>query len=198
MINVKVDFVEKRTKYDAIYANAKGVDEYLIFRAPHERNLKAGDEVNVYLPLDKISIYDEEGDFLTSREQIFKNKARATLKTDKSGKRVLTINGGETLIYDKLDYQDGEYDFILLQDKCQIVYNKKIAKDLGTKPYKPNKGTTLSVSCYDEEPTGKKNTIFAQIKGFEEYVTLRWENNFSVYKMPKFKIIVPNDAFILE
>ena len=42
------------------------------------------------------------------------------------------------------------------------------------------------------------NTIFAKIKGFDEYVTLTLKNNFSVYKMPKFNIVVPKDGFELS
>ena len=42
------------------------------------------------------------------------------------------------------------------------------------------------------------NTIFAKINGFDEYVTLTLKNNFSVYKMPKFKIVVPRDGFELR
>jgi hypothetical protein len=41
------------------------------------------------------------------------------------------------------------------------------------------------------------NYIYAQIKGFDEYGTLAVKNNFSVYKMPKFKIVVPSDGFEL-
>ena len=55
----------------------------------------------------------------------------------------------------------------------------------------------LAVSCYDEEPTGYKNNIFCAIKGFDEYVTIRVENNFSVYKMRKFNIELNEDSFEL-
>ena len=58
-------------------------------------------------------------------------------------------------------------------------------------------GKFLTVSCYDEEPQHQLNTIFVKIDGFAEYVTLSIKNNFSVYKMPKFKIAVPSDGFEL-
>ena len=60
-----------------------------------------------------------------------------------------------------------------------------------------HEGQTLTVSCYDEEPQKDVNYIYVQIKGFDEYVTLAVKNNFSVYKMPKFKIVVPSDGFEL-
>ena len=56
----------------------------------------------------------------------------------------------------------------------------------------------LYVSCYDEEPQFVTNYIYAKINGFDEYVTLVVPNNFSVYKMPKFKIRVPKDGFELR
>ena len=63
---------------------------------------------------------------------------------------------------------------------------------------KVDNGKYLTASCYDEEPQHKINTVFAQIKGFDEYVTFVVENNFSVYKMPKFKLLVPVDGFELK
>ena len=82
----------------------------------------------------------------------------------------------------------------------QVAYGKtkKIKGEEHIKPTKVNKGEFLSVSCYDEEPQHEVNYIYAKINGFDEYVTLQVKNTFSVYKMPKFKIIVPEDGFILE
>ena len=80
-----------------------------------------------------------------------------------------------------------------------MVFDKKTAKAIEDKEVLKvaPKGQFLSVSCYDEEPQKDVNYIYAQIKGFDEYVTLAVKNNFSVYKMPKFKIVVPSDGFEL-
>ena len=79
------------------------------------------------------------------------------------------------------------------------MFDKKTAKGIEEEVCKvatPNQ--FLKVSCYDEEPQHKINTIFVKIKGFEEYVTLVINNNFSVYKMPVFKINITPDNFELR
>ena len=197
-LKVKVDFIEQRTNYDLVYATIKGIKQYLIFRVLKERKIAKGDNLTVYLPLDKLLILDKNDDSLYAREILYPNAAKAVISHNKEGKVLVQIKGGETLIYDSLDVEDGEYDFTLLQDKCEIVFNKKTAKDVEGALTRVNKGEFLTVSCYDEEPQHAINYIYAQIKGFPEYVTLITKNNFSVYKMPKFKIKVPSDGFILK
>lgn len=196
-LNVRVDFIEKRTNYNIIFAVVDGVKPYLIFRANKDRSIKVGDELEVYLPLEHISIFDKHDDSYYSREIVYPNKAIAKLKT-RNEKTYISIVGGETLVYDNLHREDGEYEFILKQDKCKPVFKHKVAKTVKDPLTKVNKGEYLKVSCYDEEPQHKTNTIFVKIKGFEEYVTLNIKNNFSVYKMPTFKIKVPFDGFELK
>ena len=152
--------------------------------------------MSIYLPLDHILINDSNDDSYNSREKIYPNMAEATV-SKKNGQTIVQIKGGEKLVYDALDVEEGDYKFLLKQDKCQVVFNKRMAKKLEINPIKANKGDYLSVSSYDEEPQHKINTIFVKIKGFDEYVTLTIDNKFSVYKMPKFKIKVPADGFEL-
>ena len=222
-VKVKVDFIEERTNYDIVYAVVEGITPYLIFRASKERKIKKNDNLTVYLPLDNTYIYDDRGNNLFAREVIYPNAAKCKVSTLKDGKRQVVIEKGEKLVYDELPYQDGEYQFLLKQDKAQVIFDKKTAKYLteGVKIKQPlfkkkkaivkeeklldpnsittvaPKGQFLTVSCYDEEPQKDMNYVYAQIKGFEEYVTLAVINNFSVYKMPKFKIVVPADGFEL-
>ena len=197
-MKVKVEFVEERTNYNIVYSTIEGVDPYLIFRAAKNRKIKVGDSVSVYLPLDHMDIYDENDDSHNSREYVFPNVAKASVKT-KDGKTSIAIAGGQTLIYDDLGVEDGNYEFKLKQDKCEAVFTRKVAKGIEEEVLTsaaPNK--FLTVSCYDEEPQHKLNTIFVKINGFKEYVTLVIKNNFSVYKMPKFKVVVPEDGFELN
>ena len=199
-VNVKVDFIEERTNYDIVYAVVEGVTPYLIFRASKERKIKKNDKLIVYLPLDNTYIYDENENNLFVREVVYPNKAVAKLSTLKDGKRQVAIAKGETLVYDELPYEDGEYQFVLKQDKAEVVFDKKTAKSLEDKEeilLSAPKGKFLTVSCYDEEPQKEVNYAYVQIKGFEEYVTIAIKNNFSVYKMPKFKVVVPADGFEL-
>ena len=196
-MKVKVDFIEERTNYNIVFSNVKGEEAYFIFRANKDREIKSGDELDIYLPLDKIYISDKNDDSYYSREIVFPNVAKAKVFT-KDGKTIVSINKGETLVYDDLGVEDGEYNFVLKQDKCEVVFSRKVAKDIKEEVNRHvEKGQCLTVSCYDEEPQHKMNTIFAKIKGFEEYVTLTVKNNFSVYKMPKFKVVISKDAFEL-
>ena len=195
-LKVKVDFIESRTNYNIVFTNVEGVNPYLIFKASKERKIKVGDELEVYLPLDHISIYDENDDSYYSREIVYPNKATAKLTT-KDGKSTIAINNGETLIVDDLGMPDGDYQFLLKQDKVEPILTKKVAKSLKEPVVKVNKGEFLSVSCYDEEPQHKMNTIFVKINGFNEYVTLNIPNTFSVYKMPTFKVKLTKESFEL-
>ena len=195
-VKVKVEFVEQRTNYNIAYATIEGVDPYLVFRAAKDRKIEIGQEMSVYLPLDHTLIYDDNDDSHVSREYVFPNAAKAKV-SKKDNKTIISIAGGQTLIYDDLDVEEGNYKFLLKQDKAEVVFNRKIAKTLEDvrTSVEPNK--FLTVSCYDEEPQHQLNTIFVKINGFSEYVTLSIKNNFSVYKMPTFKIAVPSDGFEL-
>ena len=197
-VNVEVDFVEERTNYNTVYAKLDGVKPYLIFRVNKDIKVNKGEKMTVFFPLSNMSIFDENDDSLFVREKVFENTAVAQVSTNKKGLREIKIEGGETLTFDSLDVQDGKYKLVLKQEGPKIVFDKKTAKGMENPLVNADKGRCLSVSCYDEEPQHKVNYIYAQIKGFEEYVTLQAPNNFSVYKMPKFKLNIDKDSFKLE
>ena len=196
-LKVKPVFTDERTNYNIVYASIEGVDPYLVFRAAKDRDIALNKEMSVYLPLDHILINDENDDSHYSREVVYPNVAEAHVsKKDKL--TTIAIKGGEKLVYENLDVEEGDYQFVLKQDKAEVIFNRKTAKGVEDALKHAKKGECLSLSCYDEEPQHKMNTIFAKIKGFDEYVTLTTKNNFSVYKMPKFKIKVPVDGFELK
>ena len=199
-LEAKVDFVEERTNYDTVFAMLPGVTEYLVFRAPKDKKVAKGNKLTVYFPIENITIFDRNDDALLAREIIFPNNAMAKVSTDeKKNQTIINIVGGQKLVYPKADIADGDYQLTLKQDKCEVVFDKKTAKGMEEEvPLVANKGQFLSVSCYDEEPQHVYNYIYAKINGFPEYVTLVAKNNFSVYKMPKFKINVPLDAIELK
>ena len=195
-VQVKVEFIEERTNYDIVYATIDGVDPYIVLRAAKDRKIVIGKVMSIYLPLDKTLIYDENDDSYVSREIVFPNTAFAKVTT-KDGLTKIDILGGQNLVYNNLGVEDGNYKFRLLQDKCEVVFKRKLAKTIeGALTAAPD-NQFLTLSCYDEEPQHQLNTIFAKIKGFAEYVTITVKNNFSVYKMPTFKILVPSDGFEL-
>ena len=55
----------------------------------------------------------------------------------------------------------------------------------------------IKVSAYDEDVLGSKLLTYVEVAGFENYASFVIENNFSVYKMPKFYLYVPYDGFTL-
>ena len=61
-----------------------------------------------------------------------------------------------------------------------------------------NPHNKIKVSAYDEDVLGHKLLIYVAIKGFEKWGSFVVDNNFSVYKMPKFDMYVPEDGFILK
>ena len=64
-------------------------------------------------------------------------------------------------------------------------------------PVMGNPSNKIKVSAYDEDVLGDKLLTYVEIKGFENYASFVVKNNFSVYKMPKFELYVPYDAFTL-
>ena len=197
-LHVKVDFIDERTNYNIAYANIEGIKPYLVFRVNKDRNIKVGQELDVYLSLDSMLIFDEKDNSLYSREVIYPNDAIADVSKGDNGVTIIKIRGGETLKYPDLEgVEPGVYTFRLKQEKCEVVFNKKTAKGLEDVTKKATPCGSFTVSCYDEEPQHDKNSIFCKIKGFNNYVTIVYKNNFSVYKMPKFKINVPSDGFEL-
>ena len=64
-------------------------------------------------------------------------------------------------------------------------------------PEMDNPRNKIKVSAYDEDVLGDKLAAYVQIKDFELYSTFVVKNNFSVYKMPKFELYVPEDGFEL-
>ena len=104
---------------------------------------------------------------------------------------------GATLQFNDLKVGDGEYFIKLLPEKLGFVYNRKYAKN-----NKITQATTeknlLAASAYDEDKIGNnKNTVFVKVKGFDDYVVAILDDVFSVYKMPKFSLLVKEDSFKL-
>lgn len=198
MLSVKVEFVEERTKYNAVFAKTEGVDQYIVFRAPKDLKISKNQEVKVFISYEKCGIYSEAGDSLLSREEILRNSAQANVSYDAAkDETIVSIVGGEKLVYHGVKVDPGLYSLEIAQDKIKVLFNKKMAKALGKEFIAPTK-SSLKFSAYDEEPGKHMNTIFGSIKGFGDYVTFVVDNNFSVYKMPKFSIDIPFEALKLS
>ena len=92
----------------------------------------------------------------------------------------------------------GKYLIKFKQDKLQPLYNRALRKAGLENPEMDNPRNTLKVAAYDEDVLGGKLLVYVAIKGFETYSSFVVDNNFSVYRMPKFEMYVPEDGFTLE
>jgi multiple sugar transport system ATP-binding protein len=194
----KFEFVEQKTDYQAVYFSLKGVEGYFAIKVANGEKVELGKEVELYLPYQRIKLYDQDHNKINSREVVYSNDGIATVKTVNG---MMKINvGGVTLTYpNNKNYADGQYEITFKQDKLMPIFSNKMLKnnDKLSNPEMeaPNK---IKVSAYDEDVLGDKLLIYVQIPGCGLYASLVVPNNFSVYKMPKFEMYVPSDAFTLK
>ena len=194
----KLEFIEQKTDYQAVYFSLAGIEGYFAVKIANGEKVALGKEVELYLPYQRVKLYDEKHNKVNSREMIYPNKGVCTVKTVNG---MMKINvGGVTLTYPNSEnYADGRYEITLKQDKLVPIFSKKMLKNnkalTNPEMEAPNK---IKVSAYDEDVLGDELLIYVQIPGFEHYASLVVPNNFSVYKMPKFEMYVPSDAFTLK
>ena len=194
----KFEFVEQKTDYQAVYFSLKGVEGYFAIKVANGEKVELGKEVELYLPYRRIKLYDQDHNKINSREVVYSNDGIATVKTVNG---MMKINvGGATLTYpNNKNYADGQYEITFKQDKLMPIFSNKMLKNndklANPEMEAPNK---IKVSAYDEDVLGDKLLIYVQIPGCGLYASLVVPNNFSVYKMPKFEMYVPSDAFTLK
>ena len=192
----KLEFLEQKTDYQAVYFSLKGLEGYFAFKVRNEEAVKLGKEVELYLPYQRISIYDKDHNKANSRELVYENRGSASV-SHKNGKMMIKA-AGTTLEYeDDKNLDDGEYDIIFKQDKLLPLYSKKMIKKGLTNPEMDNPKNVIKVSAYDEDILGNKLLTYVQVSGLDNYASFVVPNNFSVYKMPKFEMYVPKDGFEL-
>lgn len=194
----KLEFIEQKTDYQAVYFSLAGLEGYFAIKIANGEKVVLGKEVELYLPYQRVKLYDEKHNKVNSREIIHPNKGVCTVKNVNG---MMKINvGGTTLTYpNNENYADGRYEITFKQDKLVPIFSKKMLKNnkalTNPEMEAPNK---IKVSAYDEDVLGDELLIYVQIPGFEHYASLVVPNNFSVYKMPKFEMYVPSDAFTLK
>lgn len=195
-ITAKLEFIEEKTDYDALYFSLSGIDGYYALKVKKNSHPKLGDEVEIYLPYAKLVIRDEDNTRLNSREIVYPNKFDARV-SKKNGQMMISV-AGTTLTYeDKQEVEEGEYDLIFKQDRLEPLFNKKLLKSGLKNPEMSNPHNVIKVAAYDEDVLGKKILAYVAVSGSENYASFVLNNNFSVYKMPKFSLYVPEDAFTL-
>ena len=195
-VKAKLEFVEQKTDYQALYFSLKGVEGYFAMKAKNGEDIKLGKEVDLYMPYQRINIYDQDHNKTNSREQVFPNKGTAMVNNVKGQMQVKVA--GATLTYPEEGLDNGEYEIVFKQDKLLPIFPKKMLKKDYQNPEMDNPKNTIKVSAYDEDVLGDKLLAYVQVDGFEFYASFVINNNFSVYKLPKFELYVPRDAFELK
>ena len=197
-LKAKLEFIEQKTDYQALYFSLKGVDGYFALKAKNDEKITLNKEVDVFLPYQRISFYDKDNNKVNSREEVFPNEGVASVKQD--GDKMHIKVAGATLTYPtNPNYPDGEYIIRFKQDKLLPLFTKKMIKKGGYEnPLVDDISNTIKVSAYDEDVLGDKLLTYVEVKGFEKYASFVVKNNFSVYKMPIFELYVPQDGFTLE
>ena len=200
VLKAKFEFVEQKTDYQAVYFSLEGVDGYRAVKVKNGERVTLGKEVNLYLPYERINVYDQEHNKLNSRELVYPNKGEVEVN-ERNGNTLIKI-GKTTLTYPSMGLNPGKYRITFKQDKLMPVFpSKMLRKDKEGKlvnPVMENPGNVIPVSAYDEDVLGKKLLVYVQVAGFEKYASFVMNNNFSVYKLPKFNLYVPQDAFTLK
>ena len=196
-VKAKLEFVEQKTDYQAVYFSLKGLDGYFAIKMANDQEVKLGKEVTLYLPYRRLNVYDVDHNKTNSREDIFENRGEAIV-TNANGQMHVKV-GGATLVYpENPDYPNGKYDIVFKQDKLIPIFNRKMLKNSNREnPEMENPKNKIKVYAYDEDVLGDKIAAYVQVEGFDYYATFVMKNNFSVYKMPKFELYVPQDGFVL-
>ena len=195
-LKAKLEFIEQKTDYQAVYFSLKGVDGYFVKKTRNDEEVKLGKEVDLFIPLAKINIYDKDHNKANAREVVYPNKGKAIVRNI-NGQMHVSV-AGATLTYPSEEgIEDGEYQLVFKQDKLLPIFPNKLIKKGYVNPEMDNPKNKIKVSAYDEDVLGKTNLVYVEVKEFEHYASFVVDNSFSVYKLPKFELFIPRDAFEL-
>lgn len=191
-LDAKVDFVDVKTDSVVVFALLKGCDHHLVFKVDSESTIKSGDKISTYVKEEDIIIRDSDGVRLNSREALIPNICDASIE-NVDGKSIVSFAGNKVVL-PFFENKGGRQRIRIHQDKVKVVFTKKVANELHIAKQEYDKSRLVAVSAYDEDGLGAKNAIFVQIAGFDHYSTFVVDNNFSVYKMPKFNLYLEDGA----
>ena len=195
-VSGKLEFVEQKTDYQAVYFSLSGIDGYFAVKFKNDEKVQLGKEVDLYLPYLRLNVYDKDHNKLNSREVVYPNKGHASVSVANGQMKVNVA--GATLIYpEDPNVPAGEYEITFKQDKLLPIFTKKMLKNGHENPEVEDINNRIKVSAYDEDVLGSKLLTYVEVPGFENYASFVVKNNFSVYKMPKFSLYVPYDGFVL-
>ena len=195
-LEATLEFLEQKTDYQAVFFSIEGVDGYFAMKINNDEPVSLGKKVELYLPYQRVNVYDDDHNKLNSREVVYPNKGNAVVSR-KNGQMLIKVADAVLAYEDDPNIPDGEYNIILKQDKLIPIFPRKMLKNGLENPEMENPKNKIKVSAYDEDVLGSNLLVYVQVAGFEIYSSFVLENKFSVYKLPKFEMYVPRDGFEL-
>ena len=191
-LKAKIDFKVVGTDQVSYYSRIDGVSDYFVFRSKNE--IKEGSEVELYIPIAKLTCLNSKNLKVNSKEEIFENSCNCEVSV-KNNKTIIHL-GNQVLTYDNLKVKPGKYLFTLNDENIEVEHTKKLCK-LKKIPYVKHINT-LSVKAYDEDKLDlNRNLLYVANKHFNEYLSFTVKNDFSVYSMDSFNIVIKPSDFKL-
>jgi len=192
-VDAKIDFIIQGNDNVTYYCKIDGLDDYFVFRS-NTKEHNENDMVSLYLPIEDLSLVDDSGLRITSKEEVSENVAHVSVK-NVNGQTHINV-GGTTLKYNDLKVEDGNYKLFLHEFGLSVGYSKSFAKE--AKIDRNVKDNSLVAKAYDEDKlSDNDNCIYVKLPGFDNYITTVVNNDFSVYKMPIFKLNIESKDFDL-
>ncbi|MBP5216280.1 MAG: sn-glycerol-3-phosphate ABC transporter ATP-binding protein UgpC [Bacilli bacterium] len=194
-IKIRVDLLMPHVDGFVCFATPLGEKKRIAFFLPMEHDLKVGQERLIYVDPEKFSIVSEEGKRYVSREEIFDNIVEAEFSQE-DGKTKVSF-GGANLLFDGQIGTPGTHHIKIREDKITPIFSRGQCKILGRKNPVIDPKRVIPSAAYDEDQLGGHNAVFLQIPGMEGYATFLVDEDISVYKAPKFKLMLDADSFVI-
>lgn len=192
-INIKINETIKHRNRFHIDSTITETDIRFFFES--NKVYKTNDIETLFFNEEDIIIQDILGNRLNSKRILSNNRTIARITVEKMktfvhfGKAKIEINNTNII--------DGFYQVELNQDTIEIISKKTTYQEI-KKEFQIQKNNNVMIgSAYDEDITGNKNILFLKVDGFQEYVTIVVNNDFSVYDYPEVLLSIPQNAITI-
>ena len=190
---ISIEFTEQKTDYLSAYFKVDGLNDYFVLKINNDSKTIPN---CVYLPIKKMLILDKEGEILSSREVLYQNELKGVI-SKKNDHYYLKLNNKSIELHKNYENLIGKVRVVINPVGPQVVFNKKLNKENEEHNKNINGCFSIKAYAYDEYKSLKTNYIYVKAKGFENYATFVVKNDFSVYKMPTFNIIIPEESLMI-
>ena len=194
-VKVKVDLLVPHVDGFVCFATPSGEKKRIAFFLPKETSWKPGEVKAIYVAPEKISIVSQEGKRYVSKEEILDNIVEAEISHEE-GKTKFAF-GGVNVVFPGTIGTPGKHHIRIREDKVTPIFNRSQCKILGKKNPEIDSNRLIPCAAYDEDQLGGHNAIFLQIPGIANYATFLVEEDVSVYKAPKFKLMLEEGSIDL-